>query len=76
MESNFEKFDDREPELSDEYDQSTIYVENGGRFELVATETMNTFGPEDEDRMAKEGLVVLPVAWGQNVYRYIEGDAL
>lgn len=75
MENKFEKIGEQPPP-KDEHDTSTIYINNGGKLELVRQEPAETFDPEDEYKMAEQGLIVLPVELGQNVYRYIEGDAL
>lgn len=44
------------------------------RLKLVAEEATGTFDVDDVEAMSEQGLIVLPLAWGQGVYRRVEEE--
>lgn len=45
-----------------------------GRFVLIEQHTTGTFDKEEIENMAERGFLVLSVAFGQNLYQFIEDD--
>ncbi len=43
-----------------------------GRFVLIEQHTTGTFDKEEIEKMAERGFMVLSVAYGQNLYQFVE----
>jgi hypothetical protein len=54
------------------HDKPTTSAEPVGRLVKIGEDMSGTYDQEDIDRMAKEGFVVVSLAWGQGVYRVVE----
>lgn len=68
MENNIETANNEYPH------KFTDIIVDAGRLVLIEQHSTNTFDEEEVMKLTEEGLIVISVAYGQNLYRLIEDD--